>query len=903
MLQLNKSNKKLRTIIGAALILAMTALTAGEALAVSSAAALYLRLAAGARPSGMGDAFIAISDDATATHWNPAGLGTAPLSSVWNETSVPAKYRPLTQFVSRGRGSATGGFDGFEGWALSAKGLVRFDGSKWLTHHVYEADPDEDLETIVRRYLQINDNDAVAEAVAKVARYNNARSLEFVSSLQEQVMEALDEESSEREEIANLFVTVSKNYNRCQVNWKRFDETVKRFGDDMRDGKLDAKGIDRLTVGLERSIRRYLPEYIYLPFDLSFAGELTALEIVGKFIWVGSTDGLYRYDGRAWTTYRVSAEAEESAQGTIPSNNITAISVLGKRIFVGTDKGLVEHFGISWTPVGVDAGLPQGRVDAVILTGHKRGWAVVDGDVYQLTDGVWRNYSELTVGVDHTFESIAENFAIYGTESEKIRYIEKLTALNSSPSADVSAENGSTEEITEETAEESTEEITEEITEESAVGFTIGEVIKAPIVAAIKGEVTALYASGGRLWVGTGQGLLYYDGTGWTRYGYRAYTPEAPMTVTEIALEITKGDSARALTVAAKIREQNDLDFDKVEAGRTIWVYRNMAGSRINDIKVVNGNIYVASERGAMVFDGERLTRLDEGGLGSQEIVAVYDVDGSLWFATSGRIMFLRQPRRHLSMMHSKWLPELSDDLSYNFISYVQNVRGVGTFGISLSYFDYGSIQRTTADGTPDGTEAPADFALAISYGIPMGSKTSLGATFKYLNSNLATVGAGLEIGAGKATGYALDFGVLHRFTDRISIGAALTNLGPKLAYVDAQQADPLPLNLGVGFAWKAWKSESISLLLIGDGNNVLVEDKFEPVFNGGAEITYANLIAFRVGRINDNAGDIKTFTFGAGLRLNIPGIGLMPIDLSYIPSDKDLALANTLKTSASLVF
>ena len=42
---------------------------------VSQAGVLFLRISPGARPSGMGEAFVALADDATATWWNPAGLG------------------------------------------------------------------------------------------------------------------------------------------------------------------------------------------------------------------------------------------------------------------------------------------------------------------------------------------------------------------------------------------------------------------------------------------------------------------------------------------------------------------------------------------------------------------------------------------------------------------------------------------------------------------------------------------------------------------------------------------------------------------------------------------------------------------------------------------------------------
>lgn len=43
--------------------------------AISEGGAIFLMIRPGARPSGMGSAFVAIADDATATYFNPAGLG------------------------------------------------------------------------------------------------------------------------------------------------------------------------------------------------------------------------------------------------------------------------------------------------------------------------------------------------------------------------------------------------------------------------------------------------------------------------------------------------------------------------------------------------------------------------------------------------------------------------------------------------------------------------------------------------------------------------------------------------------------------------------------------------------------------------------------------------------------
>lgn len=68
--------------------LCIAAFTKGD---VGTYTGQFLKLGAGARPAGMGSAFVAISDDATSVYWNPAGLariGDKSLSimhAVWFE--------------------------------------------------------------------------------------------------------------------------------------------------------------------------------------------------------------------------------------------------------------------------------------------------------------------------------------------------------------------------------------------------------------------------------------------------------------------------------------------------------------------------------------------------------------------------------------------------------------------------------------------------------------------------------------------------------------------------------------------------------------------------------------------------------------------------------------------------
>ncbi|MFQ5606880.1 MAG: PorV/PorQ family protein [Candidatus Zixiibacteriota bacterium] len=882
-----------RLLIAAPLLLGMIALGAVDAVAVSQAGALFLRVPVGSRAAGMGQAYVAVADDATATHWNPAGLGASPLSAVWNEISIPEEYRPVRKFVSVKRGTGISGFDGFELWLLGAQGLVVYQGGEWSAGKLYEPAPDESAESILRRYLQTSDDDVVADAMETVAVLNNDRPLEYMKAFEQRALEAMGGNQAWIDEVSNKFVTLYKSYGASLVNWPRFMEAEKRFAGDLKDSEMSERDFDRLSVGLERSVRRYLPEELILPYSLSFDGDLTALESSGKFIWVGTTNGLHRYDGDNWVTFRVKEDkpgsdgTDSSSTGlgvTIPSNHITFLQANNKRLFIGTDKGLVEHFGIGWERVGAESGLPQGVVSGITFETAGRGWAIVDGDVYHLEGGSWKNHTEFTVGIDETPGIIADKFSIYGTTPEKEAYLEKLYEMNASPNSGAEASVDAAQ-------------------AETTFKPSLGDKIRAPFVAHIKGKVTSLLARNGELWVGTDQGLLSFTGNDWTRFGYRSYTPDRAMTVTELALEITGGDEASAQMVADGIRNQNDLAWDQLEAGETVAVYRNVAASSINDIAEVNGVIYIATDRGALSYDGERLRKFDESGLDNTSTVSISNADESLWYATSDKATFLRQPKRHVSLMHVPWLPELADDINYDFASYMQSVGGAGTFALSLKSLDFGSIQRTDNSGNNVGTEDPRDLALSLSYGLPVNRKLSLGASVKYISSDLADIGAGREVGKGAASGFALDFGLLQRFSDRFSLGVALTNVGPNLSFIDAEQSDPLPLNLAIGYAWKPVKNDLIELMVVTDGNFSLVEDNFEPIFNGGAEIEYGDFIAFRAGRIHDDAGEVKTWTFGAGLRLNIPGIGSTPIDLAYIPSSDDVALSNTLFTSFEVIF
>jgi hypothetical protein len=256
--------------------------------------------------------------------------------------------------------------------------------------------------------------------------------------------------------------------------------------------------------------------------------------------------------------------------------------------------------------------------------------------------------------------------------------------------------------------------------------------------------------------------------------------------------------------------------------------------------------------------------------------------------------------------MFAKWLPELASDLYYAYASYVHHLEGWGTVGGNITFLNLGTSERTDETGQFIGEFTSYDAALTLSYGTKFSPTLALGMSAKFIYSNLADVGAGREKGSGTGTSFAVDAGMIYQTPfRRLILGAAITNLGPDITYIDADQSDPLPRNLAAGFAYRLFDSPYNRLTLIGEVNKELVgvDDDLntefqEAIWNFGIEYWYGSYLAGRAGYIYDQVGAVETFTFGGTLQYSN-----YHFDFAYIPAREDLALSNTLRLSITARF
>ena len=310
------------------------------------------------------------------------------------------------------------------------------------------------------------------------------------------------------------------------------------------------------------------------------------------------------------------------------------------------------------------------------------------------------------------------------------------------------------------------------------------------------------------------------------------------------------------------------------------------------------------------------------GGMGEANVAIANDATAAYWNPAG----LAGLEKREFTIMHAKWLPQFNlDDIYYDFASYVHKWEGLGTFGLSATYLSLGEQVRTSERGDELGRFSSYNLALAGSYGTKLNDKLAIGLTLKYIYLKLADFGAGEEKGKGTGYSVAADFGVLYKspWTNRLTFGANLSNMGPKISFIDASQADPIPTNLKFGAAYKLLDGEYNELTFTFDVNKLLVvkhedgssDSFYKAMFSSwtdeyqgtlkrlsssiGAEYWYNHIFALRTGYFYEDIGKRRFLTFGAGLRFSIYGF-----DFGYISADKEGSpLADTMRFSLSFRF
>ena len=291
------------------------------------------------------------------------------------------------------------------------------------------------------------------------------------------------------------------------------------------------------------------------------------------------------------------------------------------------------------------------------------------------------------------------------------------------------------------------------------------------------------------------------------------------------------------------------------------------------------------------------------------------------------------------SITHSNWLPQFNLDLFYDYLTYRGYFESLnGSITASITYMNFGEFIRTSEiSPDPIGKFRSFDAALTLGYATKVGGDWGLGFNFRVIHSRLSDQPVGNEQGSGVATFVSFDVAGMWRpetlnivgaeFGNRFSIGMNLSNLGPKIHYIDQAQADPIPTNFRLGFAFQLVSDEFNSLIYTLDFSKLLVsrdssghsDDFYKAIFSAWGDQTFSEeirdivttmgleywygtpgdfLFALRTGFFYEDPsfGNRKFLTFGAGLRYDIYGFDFSYITTSVFKGGENHPLNDTLR-------
>ncbi|WP_295666738.1 type IX secretion system outer membrane channel protein PorV [uncultured Mucilaginibacter sp.] len=333
------------------------------------------------------------------------------------------------------------------------------------------------------------------------------------------------------------------------------------------------------------------------------------------------------------------------------------------------------------------------------------------------------------------------------------------------------------------------------------------------------------------------------------------------------------------------------------------------------------------------------------GALGEAGVALTADVNANYW--NPAKLAFL-EDNDNVSLSYSPWLRQLVPDISMSYLSYAHKIDDRNTFGASLKYFNYGTIQFRDNTQNDLGTYSPNEFALNGSFARKFGEEFSLALTAGFIYSNLSNAvfatGTGAQARAGTAVAAGVALYYNHKIqefgTDAIfAFGTNISNIGSKISYSNNGPKYFLPANLKIGVANTINLDDYNQLTFTADFNKLLVptppitdangnivkgvsNDVSVPVgifqsfsdapggfkqelqqitISTGLEYWYNQQFAVRAGYFyeNPNNGGSHYLTMGIGFKYDI-----FNFDFSYLAaSQQNSPLANTLRFTLSANF
>lgn len=639
---------------------------------------------------------------------------------------------------------------------------------------------------------------------------------------------------------------------------------------------------------------------IKIPFSIFIPDSITALCGAKNQLWIGTRTGLYLYRKGVWTKV-----VDEGAPKT---HYISTIAIDERdNVWVGTTDGLFRYnMAGKWDKFDpYNGGLPGRKIQAIFPVGSREVWVVTERGPSKFNGTVWLTSYTFKTPDGATWDEVLDT--LFGLKSTSRRDYAREVLL---------ANNG--------------------LTPESSVPADI----KVDYNLAVESADAIWADESGNIWFGTTQGLVRFDGRRWKFFGWRSEQISQDIELTDwVSQKWSEATEETKKELVSRIYRFNMLNMSKLLGGQIIEFPANPSSGKVKDISPGFGkdDILLITQYGLLRYIPQirQFRYVIAGELKERNVLDVERAGKEFWFLTDEGVKIYSMGKTSASLMHVKWLPQLADDIYYEYLTGAYYIEDWGTLGGSITYISLGKSDYTTEWGEVRGVFYSYETAVTASYGAKIAPHIYGGINFKFIYSALApTVLVGHEKKHGVGTSFAIDLGFLWETPLRgLTFGVCAQHLGPNIHYIDAAQADPLPRNLKLGVAWRLIDNDYNRLILGADLNKEIIRFKSPEntwyqewrytVKNLGVEYTYANFFSLRGGYIIDydyyrnkqaasqydyefNPADwvaTNYLTFGLGIRYSS-----FAFDFAYIPARKDaqgdiLPLSDIMRLSVTAEF
>jgi hypothetical protein len=185
---------------------------------VGEAAVITLIFPPGARATGLGEAFTGLADDVSATYYNPAGLGQAPLAHSW-KTHLMNSDQAFTAIAAKKK-KEFGLKDRI--WVGTNKGLLRYNGKHWENSEIYLLELEDNLESVASRFLKTDDEVSLKNAMWQI-RTANKIGMKRHAAINELLRKALIQKKESH------FDSIANDLSRKIIEISSFERSTKKI--------------------------------------------------------------------------------------------------------------------------------------------------------------------------------------------------------------------------------------------------------------------------------------------------------------------------------------------------------------------------------------------------------------------------------------------------------------------------------------------------------------------------------------------------------------------------------------------------------------------------------------------------------------------------------------------------